>query len=146
MSTSCRPWAHGEFNGNFDVNADGRYVVFDAVWYDGEHCTAPSPERMAGRMGVKGDEGVVAAAFSDSFLCTAVFRRDLQCDTTVLVSTSDDEGTRGDGASQLPTVSADGNRVAFDSTATDLTTQAGHPEGSVYVRDVSDRHRHSWRP
>jgi hypothetical protein len=66
-----------------------------------------------------------------------VFRRDLQSDTTVLVSTSDDETTRGDGASQLPTISADGSRVAFDSTATDLTSQSGHPDGSVYVRDVS---------
>lgn len=123
------PIGTGEFNGNFDINGDGRYVVFDAVWYDGDHCTAPSPERVGGED--------AAARFSDSFTCTAVFRRDLQTDTTILVSTSDDESTRGDGASQLPTVSADGNRIAFDSTATDLTAQAANALGSVYLRDVS---------
>lgn len=130
------PGGTGGMNGAYDVNDNGRYVVFDAVWYDGEECTPPSPERGANAPQARAGE-LLAAAVSDPFLCTAVLRRDLLTDTTVLVSTSNDESTRGNGASQWPTISADGTRVAFDSTATDLTDQAAHPGGSVYVRDVA---------
>ena len=125
------PSGTGGMNGQYDVNDDGRYVVFDAIWYDGDHCTEPPHERVAARVTAR------ALALSDPFLCTAVLRRDLQTDTTILVSTSDDESTRGNSGSQFPTISADGNRIAFDSTATDLTAQAANADGAVYVRDVT---------
>ncbi len=130
------PSGTGSPDGGYDVSADGRYVAFGEIWYDGTHCTAPPHERIAvwaGRVRAVRDP---ATRFSDPFNCLAVLRRDLQDNVTELVSTSD--GTaRGNGASQGPTISADGNRIAFDSTATDLTAQAGDPNGSVYVRDVA---------
>ena len=69
--------------------------------------------------------------------CAAVWVRDLQMNTTTLVSrqSAADGGAPANGAAESPTISADGRYVAFDSVATNLT-----PEGAqgVFVRDLHD--------
>src|SRR5690606_23534647 len=54
---------------------------------------------------------------------------------TTLVSV-DATGGPADGPSTMPDLSADGEHVAFASTATDLVTGDGHGVQDVFVRDL----------
>lgn len=75
-----------------------------------------------------------------------VFVRDLLLNRTTLVSvtpdipqpfpTPDIPGTSGNGPSQTPSVSADGQFIVFVSAATDLGGGAGGPGADVYIRDT----------
>ena len=66
-----------------------------------------------------------------------VFVRDLATGTTTLVSrASGPSGPGGDGDSFAPAISADGRRVAFASTATNLSGEADHTVTNVYLRDL----------
>ncbi len=72
-----------------------------------------------------------------------VFVRDLATGSTRLVSrTSQGEGSAR-GISGAPVWSANGQRLAFVSTATNLTDHPGRPEGDVYVHDLLEN-RTSW--
>ena len=95
-----------------DVSADGRYVVFGMQ--DNDNC-----ENENGRD------------------CVDLYRRDLQTNTTDLVSVSTDGSTRGNGDSVDPSISADGQRVAFTSQATNLVGTARGAIQNVYVRDYA---------
>ena len=65
-----------------------------------------------------------------------VHLRDLAAHTTVLVSREPGQtGQQGGGESRTPSISADGRRVAFGSSAANL----GGPGASVWVRDL-DQH------
>ena len=64
-----------------------------------------------------------------------VFRRDHQAGTTVLIS-ADAGGGAADGPSGQPRTSADGQRVAFTSLATDLVASDANGVADVFVRDV----------
>ena len=93
------------------ISADGRYVAF---------------------IGFASD--YVAGDNNDA---RDVFVRDLQTDTTQLVSLDQTNSTSANGISNDPTISADGRFVAFVSTATNLvsTTDAnGAPD--IFVRDL----------
>ena len=92
-----------------DLSGDGRYVAFESVAGD----LAP------------GD----APGWKD------IFRRDLQLGVTELVSAGA-SGAVPNGASQQPSISADGSRVAFESTATNLGPPDTGPTRDVYVRDL----------
>ena len=91
------------------LSPDGRYVAFESVAGD----LAP------------GD----APGWKD------IFRRDLQLGVTELVSAGA-SGAVPNGASQQPSISADGSRVAFESTATNLGPPDTGPTRDVYVRDL----------
>ena len=66
-----------------------------------------------------------------------VFLRDLQTGTTTLVSLRFDGGGSANGASSTPSISADGRRVAYQSTAHNLVNNATASSTNVYIRNLS---------
>jgi Tol biopolymer transport system component len=93
------------------VSADGRFVAFVSV------ATNLSPDD------------------SDGF--TDVYVRDLQTNTTVLVSRAGGvSGAKANGDSDAPAISADGRFAAFSSNATNLSADDGDTTSDVYVRDL----------
>ena len=64
-----------------------------------------------------------------------VHLRDLSAGTNTLVSATP-KGAKGNASSGQPSISADGNRVAFASSASNLVP-AGAPLSGIYVRDLS---------
>ncbi len=88
------------------VSGDGRYVVFYSL---------------ATNL-VAGDTNGVAD----------VFVRDLVNGQTVRVSVSA-SGVQGNGASVLPTISADGSTIAFQTTASNLLPGDGNGQGDIVV-------------
>jgi Tol biopolymer transport system component len=91
------------------ISADGRYVAFSSVASDL----------------VPGDgKGAVD-----------IFVRDLQVGATTRVSV-DSTGGDPNGASFVPSISADGRYVYFDSLASDLVPGDGNGTDDVYVRDL----------
>ena len=67
-----------------------------------------------------------------------VFRRGLADASLVLVSRATGAGgEKGNGASRGASISADGNRIAFLSTSTNLDPADTDPALDVYVRDLS---------
>ena len=64
-----------------------------------------------------------------------VFVKDLRSMTLVLASTADG-GTKGNAASSLPALSADGRRVAFVSRADNLAVADADSAPDVYVKDL----------
>lgn len=94
-----------------DVSADGQFVVF----------------RSAAKN--LSDE--------DADSTTDIFERDLNAATTTLVSRADGPaGAAADGGSDLPSVSDDGRRVLFRSTANNLSPDDDDRGDNGYVRDV----------
>ena len=89
------------------ISADGRYVAFTSV----------APNLVSGSNG------------------TQIFLRDTQSSTTILVS-QDTLGNAGNGASNQPTISADGRYVAFTSLATTLAPTTNGSGTQVFVRDT----------
>ena len=65
-----------------------------------------------------------------------IFVRDLQNNTTTLVSVSMDGATSGNGGSDWPTMTPDGRWVAFVSKATNLVAGASNNLGDIYARDL----------
>jgi Tol biopolymer transport system component len=66
-----------------------------------------------------------------------VFVRDMQRNVTTLVSRAGSDGAPGDGDSILPSISADGRYVAFQSLAGNLVPGDGDDDPDVYVKDLS---------
>lgn len=94
-----------------DLSSDGRYVVFDS-----------------------NGSNLVPRDRNDH---TDVFRHDMATGRTVLVSRRS-SGAPGDNDSFAPAVSADGNRVVFQSSAENLA-EPWAPGPNVYVRDIARR-------
>jgi len=65
-----------------------------------------------------------------------IFVRDLSTNTTTRVSV-DSAGNQANGFSSLPSISADGRFVAFDSTATNLVPGDTNNTRDIFVRDLS---------
>src|SRR4029079_7605522 len=63
-----------------------------------------------------------------------VFLRDVTAGTTVLWSVSS-AGVPGNNTSDEPSISNDGNRIAFHSFATNLAASGSSTSGNIYVRD-----------
>jgi cysteine-rich repeat protein len=102
--------ANGASNGP-SVSADGRYVAFASTATD---LVIPPTNGMS-----------------------QIFRRDRNTNTTILVSV-DGLGLQGNGASTQPAISADGNRVIFTSTASNLIGLGdGNGVSDVFLRDIS---------
>lgn len=64
-----------------------------------------------------------------------VFRRDLLTGETILVS-RETRGYLGNGASTWPSISADGNRIAFVSAATNLVVPDTNGMRDIFIHDV----------
>jgi Tol biopolymer transport system component len=94
------------------ISADGRYVAFESL---ATNLVSGIADTNAG---------------SDVFLC------DLQQRTTLLVSKRWDTNRTGNGPSTSPAFSADGSRLLFISTATNLVTGTTNTLGEIYVRDL----------
>jgi Tol biopolymer transport system component len=103
------------------VSADGRYVAF-ASWASNlvTHDVNDQPD---------------------------IFVRDLATGTTTLVSVASD-GTQANGTSFTPSISANGDIVAFSSDATNLVANddEGHPDIFVHVLSTGETLRVSQRP
>jgi Tol biopolymer transport system component len=93
------------------ISADGRFVVFQS--------------------------GARNLSDADDDNATDVFIRDLETDTTELVSrqSAADGGAGGDDGSFARAISADGRFVAFDSFADNLSGADSNAATNVYVRD-----------
>jgi Tol biopolymer transport system component len=91
------------------ISPDGRYVVF----------SSDATDLVAGDINGEAD----------------VFIRDLSLQTTARVSL-DHNGLDGDGASRVPSISADGRYVAFISDAPDLVIGDGNGVADIFVRDL----------
>lgn len=65
-----------------------------------------------------------------------VFRYDRTTGTTILASVSS-SGAQGNGPSFVPSISADGNRIAFESDATNLAPSDTNVRRDIFVRDVA---------
>jgi putative cell wall-binding protein/Tol biopolymer transport system component len=66
-----------------------------------------------------------------------VFRRDMRIGSTVLVSVNASEAAAGEHTSRSPTISHDGNVIAFASNASDLTDQPSSGT-QIFWRDVRE--------
>ena len=64
-----------------------------------------------------------------------IFLRDVDAGTTVRVSVATD-GTEADGSSNRPSISPDGNVIAFESAATNLVDDDDNGRIDVFVRDL----------
>jgi Tol biopolymer transport system component len=149
------------------MSSDGRYVAFQSTandLVDGDNAATDvfvrdaaagatrrasvdlngdSPNGASTAAALNGDGSVVAFSSVASDLVAPdgntvadVFIRNLETRTTTRVSV-DTTGGPPNGASTAPSISADGTRVAFVSTATDLVTP--DPNGAtadVFVRDL----------
>jgi hypothetical protein len=67
-----------------------------------------------------------------------VFVRDISGETTTLISARPDGPDSGDSYSYNPTISANGNVIAFESHASNLVANDGNFSADVFVRDLSD--------
>ncbi|MCZ7535500.1 MAG: IPT/TIG domain-containing protein [Acidimicrobiia bacterium] len=90
------------------ISADGRYVAYEST----------ATNLVAG----------------DTNASTDVFVRDRTAGTTTRVSVATD-GTEGDDDSEEPSISADGNRVAFSSYAENLVGDDYNSAQDIFVRD-----------
>lgn len=96
-----------------DISGDGRYAVIET--------------------GNKYD------AVNDLSAGNDVYRRDMGTGAIVLVSAKNAADAGGGTDGVRPAISADGGRVSFTSTSTDLTTDANAAVKDVFVRDVAAR-------
>jgi Tol biopolymer transport system component len=98
-------------SGNPSISADGRYVAFRS---DADNLDPDSDDSV-------GD----------------VFVRDTQANTTTLVSRATGvAGAVGDGFSRDPAISADGQHIAFHSSADNLDSASDDAVTDVFLRDM----------
>jgi Tol biopolymer transport system component len=95
------------------ISADGRFIVFQSA----------------------SNFGMAGVTFGRAH----IFRRDTLTGTTILIDVPDSvtgSGTEGDADSITPTISGDGNRIAFASMAANLVGDDTNGVWDIYVRDV----------
>ena len=93
-----------------DISGDGRYVVFD------------TDEKYGGA--------------NDASAGNDVYRRDMGTGDFVLASARNSLAVGGNATSNRGSISTDGSRVAFASTAIDLTADANAAVTDVFTRDI----------
>jgi Tol biopolymer transport system component len=133
------------------MSADGRVVAFTANntdnLYPGDQATnndtivrdlaagttslASDPAQPTNFPDVSGDGRFVVAEVGGQ-----VVRRDVGAATDLVVSARDGLATGGNGNSRRPSISADGTRVAFSSTSTDLTGADADATEDVFARTL----------
>lgn len=107
--------------------------------------TGAQSNNMSGGAALSADARIVAFNSSATNLVSNdtnanfdVFVRDRQAATTIIVSI-DSDGTQANGFSESPSVSADGQRLAFYSSATNLVPGDTNGAGDIFVHDLSTR-------
>ena len=107
--------------------------------------TSPGPGFFFGEPSISADGNRVAFHSDASNLVPNdtngqidIFVRDLVARTTTLVSVNTD-GTQGNNASTIPSISASGTRIAFTSDADNLIANDSNSVGDVFVRDLAAR-------
>jgi len=108
---SLPPWANYRLSSNPLISSDGRWVVFESL-------------------------ATNLVALNDANQTADIFARDLQSNTTVLVSVNAAGTGSGNGNSDSPSMTPDGRFVAFVSTSTDLVPGVTNQTGDIYVRDL----------
>ena len=122
-----------------DLLADTTVLVSRA---DGTAGAKGNGESTGGAMSANGRYVAFSSSASnlhpdDADTRSDVFVRDLQTDTTSLVSRADGAGgAKGDGFSLASSISSDGRYVAFVSTSTNLHPQDADSTGNIFVRDL----------
>lgn len=104
---------------------------------------ANGPSQTRGMAPAISDNGEIVAFYSDASNLvpndnngtTDVFVRDRQAGTTTLVSVNL-SGTSGNRPSMLPSISADGRFVAFQSAASDLVPGDTNSATDIFIRDL----------
>ena len=104
------------------LSADGRYVVFESS----------ATNLVAGSGSGAEQNGVSSPVFSGA---SNVYLYDTQTHTIELVSAGL-AGAAANGASYFPVLSADGNYVTFDSTASNLVAGGAGGQAQTYVYDI----------
>lgn len=141
FSSTATDLIAGDNNGVSDVFM--RDMALDTTRVVSINLLGTGPANGASQQSSISDNGLFVAFSSDATNITAndtspvrdVFLRDLEGGTTTLISQST-LGLGGDAASQLPSVSASGQYVAFVSLATNLQAGSGAAGNDVYLRDT----------
>ena len=107
------------------ISANGTYVVFQS-----------SATNLVPGSGA-GDQNGVSSVFNIS--ASNVYLYDTQTNTIQLVSAGLN-GAAANGASYSPQISADGDYVIFESTASNLVAGGSGGQAQTYVYDIADRH------
>jgi hypothetical protein len=66
-----------------------------------------------------------------------IYRRDRTAPATVIVSINNGGSDGGNNGSEFPDISADGNLITFQSTATDLLASPTSTQSQIFLRDIS---------
>ena len=103
------------------ISANGTYVVFQS-----------SATNLVPGSGSGTQNGVPSVVNSGA---SNVYLYDTQTDTITLVSAGLD-GAAANGASYIPEISADGNYVSFESTATNLVAGGSAGQAQTYIYDI----------
>jgi Tol biopolymer transport system component len=114
--------------GSFDLVSIGDDGSLPTSHYSGDHAAISADGRYVAFR--SSEAGLVTPATSGY----QVFLRDRLLQTTELVS-ADDLGAPGNGASDWPSVSSDGCRIAFQSDASNLVPGDQNGVTDVFVRD-----------
>ena len=143
-------------SGASNLHPDDSDATWDIFVRDLETNTTTLVSRATGAAGAKGndDSGYTAISADGRFVAFGsdasnlhaddgdttedVFVRDLEANTTTLVSRAADDadGPQGDGGSYDPAISADGSVVAFISQAANLHPDDGDGDQDAFVRDL----------
>jgi Tol biopolymer transport system component len=114
------------FDGSFGfesvMSADGRYVAFTSYASD-----------------MTADDTVCYGTCDGLNSLPDVFVRDVKEGTTTLVSVNRAGTAGGNEGAITPSISANGRRVAFRSSSTDLVANASTPQFNIYARDLDAR-------
>jgi Tol biopolymer transport system component len=138
-----------------NLDAASNDTVYDVFVRDLQANTTTLVSRATGAAGVVGDGGSFSPSISpdgrfvafesgatnldteSNDVATDVFVRDLQANTTTLVSRATGAtGVVGDRSSSAPSISADGRYVAFASIAGNLGAGSDDLVSDVFVRDL----------
>jgi PKD repeat protein len=139
------PTSPGNAIGDTSLSADGTLVAFQfsnisSTTHFVQDLTDDSFDSFAGEEPFNGDTPVLssdgsALAYHDPADRSQLVLRDLDGGTVVPVSETAD-GTAGDGFSLNPSMSDDGQLVAFESSSGNFTTPAQTVE-QIYLKDVA---------
>jgi len=104
------------------VSRDGSYVVFESA---ASNLVAPQTCGL-----------LIACKGGDNNKADDVFVYQMSSGTVTRVSAASD-GTEANGASNRPSLSGDGTKIAFNSTATNLVSPATSGVSQVFIKDLN---------
>jgi Tol biopolymer transport system component len=118
------------------TNATTRLVSVSSTGIGGGNGNSFYPSISSNGQFIAFESAATNLAAGDTNSVNDVFVRDMIAGTTTLASVATNGVTSGNGVSRFPVMSADGSRVAFESTAPDLTLDDTNSLQDVFVRDL----------